>query len=304
MGQKLSILLFHRILPERDPLQPEILTAAEFRRILCWARRCFRILPLAEAVDRLERRTLPSRALALTFDDGYADNHDVALPLLRECGTPATFFIASGFLDGGRMWNDTVLEAVRRHPGNRLQSGLPGVEDLPTSTMEQKRAAASQLIQALKYFPMHERQERAEALAADKALPGLMMARTQVRKLAMAGMEIGAHTMNHPILARLETEAARDEIGSGKADLEALLTQPVSLFAFPNGKPGEDYTTRDVDLVREHGFRAAVSTAWGTAQPGGDLLQLPRFTPWDHSPARFFVRLGLMRLAGHPGRPG
>jgi peptidoglycan/xylan/chitin deacetylase (PgdA/CDA1 family) len=57
---------------------------------------------------------LPERAAAITFDDGYADNFTRALPLLREQGLPATFFVATGFLDGGRMWNDTISEAIRR----------------------------------------------------------------------------------------------------------------------------------------------------------------------------------------------
>ena len=64
--------------------------------------------------------------------------------------------------------------------------------------------------------------------------------------------------------------------------LEGIVGQPVRLFAYPNGRPGEDYTRRDRDLVESLGFDAALSTTWGAASRGSDLYQLPRFTPWDH----------------------
>ena len=113
---RLTVLIFHRVRPEPDPLFPRELDAAAFRERLSWLRAWFNVLPLDDAVDALARGSLPVRAAAITFDDGYADNHDVALPILREMGVPATFFIATGFLDGGRMWNDTVIEAIRRTP--------------------------------------------------------------------------------------------------------------------------------------------------------------------------------------------
>ena len=111
---RLSILIFHRVLPGPDPLQPDVPEAQRFEQILRWVARWFQVLPLDEAVARLAARTLPARAVAITFDDGYADNATVALPVLKRVGFPATFFIATSFLDGGRMWNDTVIESVAR----------------------------------------------------------------------------------------------------------------------------------------------------------------------------------------------
>ena len=104
-------------------------------------------------------------------------------------------------------------------------------------------------------------------------------------------MEIGGHTVTHPILARLPSSAARTEIVQGREQLESLLGAPVTLFAYPNGKPGQDYLPEHVAMVRELGFSAAVATAWGAASATTDAWQLPRFTPWDKTPARFMVRL-------------
>ena len=104
-------------------------------------------------------------------------------------------------------------------------------------------------------------------------------------------MEIGGHTITHPILARIDAAEAEREIAGGKAELEAILGEKVELFAYPNGKPVEDYTAEHVAIARRVGFRAAVTTSWGAGRRTSDPFQLPRFTPWDRAPARFALRL-------------
>jgi len=89
----------------------------------------------------------------------------------------------------------------------------------------------------------------------------------------------------------LDDRQARAEIVGGKHCLEEITGAPVTLFAYPNGKPGRDYGPRDVELVRQAGFAAAVSTSVGAANRASDLFQLPRFTPWDRSPRLFGLRL-------------
>ena len=293
-SRSLSILIYHRVLPEPDPLIPDVLCASEFDRQLEALARWFTVLPLRDAVSRLRAGTLPVRAACVTFDDGYADNATVALPLLRKRGVPATFFIATAFLDGGRMWNDSVIETVRRAPDGGLDARHVGLASLPTATLEQRRAAIDALLGVLKYLPQEERQGCVDELSvqASGGLPSdLMMTAGQVRQLSAGGMDIGAHTMSHPILAKLEPGRAGIEIGDGKRRLEEITGVPVSLFAYPNGKPGVDYLPEHVGLVKELGFEAAVSTAWGVAHAWSDLFQLPRFTPWDRTPGRFLLRL-------------
>jgi len=120
----------------------------------------------------------------------------------------------------------------------------------------------------------------------------LMMTSEQVRSMHGAGMEIGGHTVLHPILASTEKSAARTEIANGKEMLEGIIRAPVHFFAYPNGKPERDYLPEHVAMVRELGFEAAVSTAHGAAKPGDDLYQLPRFTPWDRGgQSRFVFRM-------------
>jgi peptidoglycan/xylan/chitin deacetylase (PgdA/CDA1 family) len=297
-GARLSILLFHRVHARPDPLFEGEPDAARFDAICRWLARWFRVLPLDEAVTRLAERRLPARAACITFDDGYADNHEQALPVLQRHGLVATFFVATGYLDGGRMFNDTVVESVRRAPGATLRTeglaeGLP--TELPIGDDASRRAAIVRLIDAFKYHDVPERNRLAEALrlrAGNPELPrDLMMHTEQVRALHRAGMQIGAHTVTHPILARLSDDAVRRELDDSRRALAAATGAPVTLFAYPNGRPGDDYDLRTVELVRAAGFAAAVSTAWGCSNAGTDRFQLPRFTPWDRSEARFGLRL-------------
>jgi peptidoglycan/xylan/chitin deacetylase (PgdA/CDA1 family) len=291
---RLSIFAYHRVLPHADTLFPDEGDAESFDRHIEQLAGCFNVIPLFDAIKGLDRGTLPARAACITFDDGYADNAEIALPILQKHGVHATFFVASGFLDGGRMWNDTVIELVRRAPGVMLDLSAVDLGRFEIGSVVQRRQVIDRLLGELKYMPMKSRQARVEAMCAlaPVVLPGnLMMTSEQVRALHRAGMEIGGHTASHPILAGMENDAARAEIAQGKEMLEEIVRTPVRLFAYPNGKPGQDYLSGHVRMLKDLGFDAAVSTAHGAARRGSDLYQLPRFTPWGRGLARFTLQM-------------
>jgi peptidoglycan/xylan/chitin deacetylase (PgdA/CDA1 family) len=159
---------------------------------------------------------------------------------------------------------------------------------------QSRRAVIDACIAHLKYLPLEQRVALSEQVATSAgAVPPstLMMSSHAVVALHRAGMEIGAHTVTHPILAKLALDEARREIEGSRTRLEALLGDRVGLFAYPNGKPGDDYRAEHVRLVSDFGFDAAVSTHRGVADVRSDLLQLPRFTPWDQTRLRFGARL-------------
>ena len=292
---RLSILLFHRVLSQPDPLFPGEIDVSRFDRICSCLKSWCNVLPLPEAVDRLRDANLPPRAACITFDDGYADNFHCALPVLEQHGLHATFFVATGFLDGGRMWNDTLIEAIRTTRCDSIDLTDLGLGSFDTKSIEDKRNALATLIPAVKHLEPAERDEAVAVTAAAckaAALPdNLMMTSDELRRLHASGMAIGAHTVDHPILARCSPETARQEICEGRTALEDLLDERIRLFAYPNGKIGTDYTREHVEIVRELGFDAAVSTNPGVSSHGSDLFQLARFTPWDREPWRFGLRL-------------
>ena len=295
---ELSILIYHRVLARPDPLFPGEVDRALFERQLRLLKRFYTVLPLPVALQRLQDGSLPQRAACITFDDGYADNAEHALPLLQQHGLHATFFIATGYLNGGQMWNDRVIDAVRQAPGATLDLRDLGLDCLPLASLAQRRAAIEHVLGKLKYLPFEQRQRlavdiRRRAGGAMRTMAPAMLTTFQLQRLHAAGMGIGAHTVSHPILAALSDRAARNDIANGKRELEQLLQAPVTLFAYPNGKAGRDYGPAHVAIVKSLGFTAALATDWGVARPGAglDLFQLPRFTPWDKGRLAFLWRL-------------
>jgi peptidoglycan/xylan/chitin deacetylase (PgdA/CDA1 family) len=291
--RRLSILMYHRIPAQPDPLFPGEVDAARFVEHLRFLKQAFNIIPLREAVGMLAQGRLPVRAACLTFDDGYADNAEVALPIMQEHGVSATVFVATGFLDGGRMWNDSVIELVRRAPAALDLTAL-GLGQFKLDSHGARAVAIGALLDALKYLPIAERQAKVDAMVAHTGvnLPtNLMMRSEQVAQLHRSGIEIGGHTVHHPIVARMDPAGARREIVEGKAALETIIGAPVHTFAYPNGRPGRDYLAEHVTMVKELGFEAAVTTSPGAARAGDNLYQLPRFTPWDRGQTGFTARM-------------
>jgi peptidoglycan/xylan/chitin deacetylase (PgdA/CDA1 family) len=291
---RLSILIYHRVLLEPDPMLQDEIDANVFRTHMDALADVFNVLPLREAVQRLGNGTLPSRAACITFDDGYLNNATVALPILQERSLPACFFIATEFLDGGCMWNDIVIEALRNATIPRLDLTDIDLGDHIVACLEDRLSAMTKLLPALKKLNPESRAAAVDRILVETGVQrptGMMMTPAQVKSLVDAGMEIGGHTVSHPILSVLTQQQARAEIASGKERLEAITGHSVKLFAYPNGRPGHDFTEAHIALCKELGFVAAVTTARGTARQDTNPFLLPRFTPWDRTPTRFTLRL-------------
>lgn len=298
---KLDIFIFHRVYPGLDPMAPGEPDVRRFERVVRFLSRAFTLLPLADAASRLASGTLPAAAACITFDDGYADNLTLAAPILARFDAPATIFVATGYLDGGRMWNDTVIESIRSTSVENLDLADLGLPVLRLTTLDEKRAAIDALLPLVKYRPVDERIAVVDAIASRARVTppsDLMLTTTQLRELASApNLTIGAHTRRHPILACTPAAEAESEIAGSRADLEALLQTDVELFAYPNGRPDKDYRAEHVAMVQRAGFRYAVSTAQGVASAPADPLQLPRFTPWGQSMPKFGFHLARALLS-------
>jgi peptidoglycan/xylan/chitin deacetylase (PgdA/CDA1 family) len=291
--KKLFILIYHRVLDQPDIMRPGEADKSAFTWQMELLSKYFNVMSLHDALQKIQTNTLPPRAACITFDDGYADNCTNALPILKRFNLSATFFIANGFLNGGRMWNDTVIEAVRNFPLPELDLSAIDLGRFDVSNPETKYQAAEQIIRQIKHLPPAQRAEHTAFLAAQSQnLPDdLMMTTGQLKQLHQSGMEIGGHTVNHPILAKLDNETARKEIEENKTFLEKLLNTSLRFFAYPNGKPNSDYLQQQVTIVKQLGYQAALSTQWSVADHGSDSWQLPRFTPWDKSPIKFMLRM-------------
>jgi peptidoglycan/xylan/chitin deacetylase (PgdA/CDA1 family) len=186
------------------------------------------------------------------------------------------------------------LEAIRRLPNSPLdlqdiELGLYAMQ----SPYDRKNTALS-LTERSKYLPPAARAvltHKLQSLAGKTLQKELMLTSAMVRTLSLHDIEIGGHTVTHPILTRISDASARFEIAENKQQLEGITGKPVRLFAYPNGKKEADFDQRHVQMVKDAGYAAAFTTAAGAATQCHDRFELPRSRPWDTSPLMFAARL-------------
>lgn len=265
------------------------LPVAVFRKVCRHLAAAYRVMPLRELADLLKRRLpLPDRALALTFDDGYASNFHLAYPVLREFGLPATIFVTTGFVDETvQLWFQRLDLALSMTRLPRLRCTLNDrTLDLPLAARVERQDALQTSLAWVKALPeakaiavvdQIEHELEITSVPAEQ-LPAPMQPLTwpQIRDMANSGlMEFGAHTHSHPILARCSAERARQEIITSRDRLAEELGSAPALFSFPNGRCG-DYTRETQQLLREAGFAAAFTMEPGFLCVGSDAFALPR----------------------------
>jgi peptidoglycan/xylan/chitin deacetylase (PgdA/CDA1 family) len=297
---RFCILNYHRILEDFDPLldsEPDVKT---FRWHMALLAQCFNVIPLADAVAALGTSRMPPRAVCITFDDGYRSAHELALPILKEFGFPATVFVTTGHFTTGNMWNDNIIDALRFLPNGPLDLSEAGLPVFELGPVAERKEVVDSVVQACKYLPPAGRMQLdrvLENLVGYSSEQRLMLTSDMVVSLSQQGIEIGGHTVTHPILTSIDDGSALEEIVENKKALENILGKPVRLFAYPNGKVNTDFDERHVRMVREAGYSAAFTTAIGAAARQHDRYQFPRSRPWDDDPAKFGARL-IYWLAG------
>ncbi len=280
------ILAYHRVASCSQDLHRMCVPAAGFRAQMEHLRQHRQPLGLVELATRGLTDDLPPGAVAVTFDDGYADALTAAAPILRELDIPATFFVATEGLaaDARPFWWD-VLERLffgAEELPDRLEIRLLGeARRFAMVDAGERRAAHGELYRAILRCPPAQRDEalrrlvRWSGVEVDAATVARPMGCDEVRRLAaLDGMAIGAHSVHHLALSHQPFETQQREIMESKTALERLLGRSVSAFAYPYG----DVCDPAVDLVRAAGFRLAVTCEEAAVGRRTDPLRLPRLT--------------------------
>lgn len=243
------------------------------------------LVSLDEARRRLTECDFSRRFAAFTFDDGYRDNRDHALPVMRELGVPMTVFVASHFADGiGRPWW-LALEQVIAHNSRIAVTLDDAEEEFDLSTTEGKYLAFGKVhdwvrAQADDRYASSVIDELCARNGVDPAsiTRALCMTWQELRAFAQDPLvTIGAHTLSHCNLAKRDAAEASQEIAVSRADIEAALDRDVAYLAYPYGDRSAA-NTREFDLARDLGFKAAVTTRAGMLFPehADHLTALPR----------------------------
>jgi len=299
-----AVLLFHRVADlTSDPWGLSV-SPERFAEQLEFLGSEYRALALHELVQALDGGRIPERSVVVTFDDGYADNLEVASPLLEAHGVPATFFLASGYIGSDREFWWDELDRLLLQPGvlppklelelggTVLHRGLEEWEEYPEEMQTEHRTwrawdeppTARHALYRELYFalqPLGEEQ-RSEALTALHSWAGQtpgarashrVLTEDEVRALnRLEEVEIGAHTVTHPRLSSLSPAEQQREIVVSKQGLEEILEAGVTSFSYPHGS----VTTETTALVERAGFVCACAADRKHPISRASRFELPR----------------------------
>jgi len=303
------VLVYHRIGtgaidPWRLTVDPETFAGQMETLARDWSP-----MSLAELVDGFRRRRLPERGVAVTFDDAYADNLEVAAPILLEHAIPATLFVATDLIDaGGAPWWDELasllLEPARLPSTLTLSSGNGSQWPIPSLSDEERRSASNlnpweaqpgtrlrafyEVWLTLRALDAARREAAIDEVAdwSDAPRPSepVLLTWEQLREFAaLPGFELGAHTRTHPVLPSCSDEGARAEITGGADRLRAQTGSEAEQFAYPFGA----WSPNVARLVAELGFDAAYTTDGGAVTWRSSPHALPRVPAEGHAPGDF-----------------
>jgi peptidoglycan/xylan/chitin deacetylase (PgdA/CDA1 family) len=315
----LRILAYHRIAARIDEdafaFDLELLSAdAEaFRAQMRHVRDAYTPMRFAEVLAAHDAgRSVPRDAVVVTFDDGYDDNHDVALPILRELGVPATFFVSTGHIDSGLTYAfDWVAHALLVTRATRLQLPALGLDEPLDAAPAARRAVVARTLDRIKALPGAAQQDAISTLVTACGLPptgaapaSRPMRWDQVRALQAAGMEIGSHGTHHRMLAKLDEDEIRAELRESRDAIARELGAPPQVLAYPVG--GRDaFDARVVRIARELGYRLACSYLPGINFASiADWFALRRIAVERNTGGGMFeARLAAPEIFGDRGRP-
>jgi peptidoglycan/xylan/chitin deacetylase (PgdA/CDA1 family) len=317
LRRALLILGYHRIVPMRDPdefpFDSDLVSATpeEFMWQMQYIRRHLTPIGIDVLLAALAgERELPPRAVVVTFDDGYDDCVNYALPVLKAEGVPGCVFVASGQIGSAEtFWFDQLAHALLTTDIRRLELPQIGiVEDLGPRG-ELRRALYGRVVDALKSVPDAARIEVLEnvkrqcRVRPDPSVAALSrpMSEEQVVQAARSGLSIQSHTVTHPILANLDPERMKLELADSRETIGRLTGIAPEVLAYPNGT-WSDFGQREVDAARACGYRAAMTYESGYQTTNEidpfRLLRLP--VNWRHSRGWFRTMLAVPEVASGP----
>lgn len=276
------IFMYHRFTEDIISTGP-VVSAASFEWQLQRLQGKWNVITLEKYVQlRRCNADVPPYTVILTVDDGYRDFYDVAYPLLLKYGSPATFFVTTDFVEGNFwLWHDRLHYTLDQTlvSSQSLQLDEKRI-DLRTSTSQEKNATW----QILSDYCVNAPDEKKWSLI--KQVEALLKVEVplkppqdfaavswnQLSEMVEHGIEVGGHTVTHPVLSQVKNDQLYDEIVRPREILEENTGQPVATFCYPNGRD-EDITTNVLDIVQQNGWLGAVQSS---GFDFSNLYRLPR----------------------------
>lgn len=317
VGPTAIVLTYHRVAALRSDPQLLAVSPEHFAAHLQVLAERYRVLPLQELVAALGCGRVQDKTVAVTFDDGYADNLENAMPLLEQAGVPATVFVGSGQLGGPEYWWDELERVVLLggQPPEFLQIVLPsGTFSESATTSGHAETAESDLDSAwdvlrppgtrsqrlyvelcdfLRSLGHSEREMALEQIRSAFGTPLRVrpthrtLSPEEVRMLdASAVIDVGAHSFHHDELAMRSMAEQTRAIVDDKAFLEEVCGHSVHMFSYPYGESGS-FSDETVSIVKQAGFLGACANYPAPVKSRTDPFRIPRYVVRDWTGAEF-----------------
>ncbi len=292
INSPIIILLYHRVTDLSTDPEMLAVSPANFRGHIEFLKQQFRIVRFEEDWSKLQEP-----AVAITFDDGYADNVLEALPIMEELGVPATFFVSTGRIGTGKEFWWHRLEGILLRNGEfparfELNDNRFG-RTWDTDTPERRKMLYASLNQFMKSISPERQEIWLDQLrkwtGSSDVEKGIhrSMTHEEIKRLAASPLAtIGAHTVTHSALSALTEDQQRTEIFTSKQDLEKMIGAEITTFSYPFGRK-RDYNQTSIRLCREAGFVKAASNFPGQVHKWTDPFQLPRHLVRNWDPDTF-----------------
>jgi len=304
LGGNCVVLLYHRVIDL--PTDPQLLSVspAHFDEQLAWLKQELHVLSAEEFDHHLAKSTrFPRNSAFITFDDGYADNHHVARPILEKHGLLALFYISSGYIGSGReYWWDELERLFLLNPDLPREFDFGALGDELTWKYDHAPLAADMrerydfLIATLRILTSEGRDSILADLRQRLNSPyaratHLPMTREELLAFAHSpSVAIGAHSIGHCALANQTEEGQRHEITGSKQELERMLGRPIERFAYPFGT-GAEFNAASMRICEEAGFLHAAANVNGFVHKRSRRFAFPRILVRDWSAAELAQRL-------------
>jgi peptidoglycan/xylan/chitin deacetylase (PgdA/CDA1 family) len=293
-----TILVYHSVGNDAS-FNDNYIPTSRFYEQIEYLKTNYRVLPLSDLISLQSQKSENMRDMvAITFDDGYKDNFTNALPILRQFGLKATFFITTCVLSGRALFYDEIQAVLNNSKRNSIHIAVDGrTESFRLRNRTTIDEAAKRIVFLCRKKSLKEIvkviasvQNQCAVAAESLVCNAMYLNGDEIAEMRTNGMEIGAHTVNHLCLAAIEAKLQQQEIFQSKTILETVTGDAVQTFSYPFGKPS-DFNLETIELLRAMGFLCAVTTIPGYVTRESRLLELPRIGAKNASLMRFKVNL-------------
>lgn len=280
-----SILMYHRVSENSNLDNENSVHPKDFEKQIKYISEKYNVISFNYLSDFLERKIthLPKNAVIVTFDDGYKDCYLNAFPILKKYKVPATFFIATDYINSNNLfWWDKVSLALNITRKDSIF--IPEIGTFFLKNAKQRNIAKNEILKKLKSFNEKDKEKIVDNILHllkielnTEISNDLFLNVNEITEMSNNGMEFGCHTCSHPILTRISKSQAEYEIIQSKFILQDYIKKEINCFAYPSGTIN-DFNEDIKDLLKNSGFKLAVTTIYGVNNLAHetDLLSLRR----------------------------